>query len=41
MKISGWRQPETEPESSKLNEIKHKHHDYVVSARAYIVNLSC
>ena len=24
MKISGWRQPETEPESSRLNEIKHK-----------------
>ena len=41
MKISGWRQPETEPESSRLNEIKQKQHNYVVIAQAYIVNLSC
>ena len=32
---------ETEPENEILTEITHKHHNYVVSAQAYIVNLSC
>ena len=31
---------ETEPENEILIEINHKHHDYVVSPQAYIVNLS-
>ena len=31
-------EPETKPESEILIEIKHKHHNYVVSAQAYIVN---
>ena len=33
-------EPETKPESEILSEIIHKH-NYVVSAQAYIVNLSC
>ena len=34
-------EPQIEPENAILIEMKHKHHDYAVSAQAYIVNLSC